>query len=109
MHRPLPVYPEKQTFSESFGMSQRCQIRKSHRSAAVCDRSKSYEAKQEPFTAHVGPLKGNVPHRDAYFAQAPIGIEFQVHDPMFVSKDVGRRRLTIDKVCSGPTAVRHVR
>jgi len=24
--RPLPVYPDKQTFSESVGMSQRCQV-----------------------------------------------------------------------------------
>src|SRR5713226_1971714 len=28
VRRPLPVYPDKQTNSESVGMSQRCQIRK---------------------------------------------------------------------------------
>jgi hypothetical protein len=26
MRRPLPVYPDKQTFSASIGMSQRCRV-----------------------------------------------------------------------------------
>jgi hypothetical protein len=28
VRRPLPIYPDKQTFSVSVGMSQRCQLRK---------------------------------------------------------------------------------
>src|SRR5713226_6180113 len=31
VRHPLPVFPDKQTFSESVGMSQRCQHRKSGR------------------------------------------------------------------------------
>lgn len=67
-------------------MSAKCQFRKSTRS-----------------------LEEDVPDRDARIAEVPIGIEHQVHDPMFVSKNVGGHRLTIDKVFSGPTAIRDIR
>src|SRR3981189_1235393 len=35
----LPIYPDKRTFSEAVGMSQRCHIRTHARSKAYCTRS----------------------------------------------------------------------
>jgi hypothetical protein len=35
VHRSLPVFPEKQTFSVSVGMSQKCQSTKSLRSSPL--------------------------------------------------------------------------
>ena len=61
------------------------------------------------FVGDIRPLEEDVPDRNARIAHVSIGIEFQVYDPMFVSKDVGGHRLTIDVVFSGPTVARNVR
>ena len=64
---------------------------------------------RERFIRNVWPLKKDVPDRDACIAQVPIAIEFQVYDPLFVPKDVGGHRLTIDEIFSGPTAIGDIR
>ena len=39
----------------------------------------------------------------------PIGIEFQVYDPVLITNDVWGPHLTIDEVFSGPTIIRAAR
>ena len=57
----------------------------------------------------IWPLQEYVPYRDACVAQAPIGIEFQVNDPVPIAHDVWGPRLTIHPFFSGPTINRDVR
>jgi hypothetical protein len=61
------------------------------------------------FIGDIWPLEEDVPDSDACIAQMPIRIELQVYDPLFVPKDVGGQRLTIDEGFSDPTFVRDVR
>jgi len=55
------------------------------------------------------PLEDDIPDSLACITQVPIAIEFQIHDPLYVPKDVGGHRLTIDEIYSGPTAIGDIR
>jgi hypothetical protein len=56
-----------------------------------------------------GRLEEYVPDRNACVTQVPIGIEFQVYDPVLIPHDVRSLRLTIHPFFSGPTIIRDVR